>query len=180
MFATQAEAKHFLVERIVAQAVGEGRPLSSREQRLLQASASDPDSLANSEDAEADADVQFESRVAGLLRRSYRADVKTDAKSRGTYRDAYARLAEGDHYVLVMVEQAIGPRLRRRGVVAKAGMFLLLVVPGAIAFLFAVALAWGLVSNPPHDARDLAVPAIVALVFAAFGLLLGGLWWREH
>lgn len=180
VFATQSEAKHFFVERLVAQALGEGRPLSSQEQRLLQVSVSDPESLADIDDGADVSDSEFESRVAGLIRRSYRADVKANAESEGVYRDAYARLAEGDHYVLVMIEQAIGRRLTRRGIATKSGMFLLLVVPGVVALLFAIALAWGLISNPPHDARDFSVAAIVAFVFGGFGLFLGALWWREH
>ena len=180
MFATQSEAKGFFVEKVVSRALSEGLPLSKQEQRLIRVSVADPDSLTDLHDAAGEAaEREFESRVSGLLKRSYQADLQTSPDARNLYRDAYAKLAEGDHYLMVMIEQAIGRRLLRRGLAARVGMFVLLIVPGVVALLIAAALGWGFITNPRHGADN--PQAIVAgLMFLGFGVFLAALWWRER
>jgi len=180
LFATQSEAKGFFVEKVVSRALSEGQPLSKQEQRLLRVSEADPDSLTDVQDAESEAaEREFESRVSGLLKRSYEADLETNPDRRNLYCDAYAKLAEGDHYLLVMIEQAIGRRLLRRGLVARVGMFVLLIVPGVVAFLMAAALGWSFITNP-RRAADPPEAIIAGLMFLGFGVFLVTLWWRER
>ena len=57
-------------------------------------------------------DEEFEAKVTGLLERSYRQDVAASGGAHNTYREAYAVLRQGDHYLLVMIKRALGRRLR--------------------------------------------------------------------
>ena len=109
-FATQTEAKRFLVSRVIEQAQAEGVPLSDAEVHMLSWSESDPDFEPNVEMAEAP-DVEdgiFEPKIAGLIRRAYDRDCDRDSQAKLMYRDARQKLDEGDHYIVVMVEQALG------------------------------------------------------------------------
>ena len=56
-------------------------------------------------------DEDYEAKVAGLLERAYKRDVAHDSAARDTYREAYTRLNQGDHYLLVMIERALGRQL---------------------------------------------------------------------
>ena len=182
MFTNQQDARRFFIERIMAQAVAEGCPLTDVERRMLSFSESDPESAIERLDgAHVDAaNGAYEKRIAGLLRRSYRAARKTQDSSAALYPAAYESLAEGDHYLLVMVEQALGPRAAGPvGVVAKAGLFVLLVIPGAVASFMGVALAWGMTDGRAGDARQVWFLGTGALVFIAFGVYLIRIWLRE-
>ena len=55
---------------------------------------------------------QYETKVAGLLVRSWKRDTKADSNAADLYREAFAVLSQGDHYVLVMIKRALGPQLR--------------------------------------------------------------------
>jgi hypothetical protein len=181
-FATQSEAKRFLIEKIVAQAVAEGTPLSRAQQWMLSFSESDPHfvvdhQLVEEHEAEID-DNAYETKIAGLLKRSYQREVASSTAARGLYRAARARLAEGDHYLLLMVDQALGPVSPGRIVSGPIG-FLFLVVPGAIGIAIAVGLAWALLKRG-FSAREATDVATVAVMLAVGGVYLMWLWIRER
>jgi hypothetical protein len=116
MFATQAEAKRFFVERVLAQARTEQVRLSPAEQGMLSWSESDPEFKADPALVEQLAaelsDEEYEAKVAGLLERSYQRDVTSDSSARDRYREAYAILTRGDHYLVVMIRRALGRHVR--------------------------------------------------------------------
>jgi hypothetical protein len=107
-FTTQAEAKRFLVSRVAEQAAREGLGLSGAERHMLSWSESDPDFTPQPELVEAlsseMSDEQYEAKVSGLLRRAF--DVAGELEQ-SLFREAQAKLKEGDHYILVMAEGAI-------------------------------------------------------------------------
>ena len=109
-FATQTEAKRFLVSRVIEQAQAESVPLSDAEIHMLSWSESDPEFEPNFELAEAPevAEDPFEAKVAGLLRRAHDRECGRNSQAKLMYREARAKLSEGDHYILVMVGQALG------------------------------------------------------------------------
>jgi hypothetical protein len=113
---SQGQAKRFFVEKILAQAVSEATPLSDAEQYMLSFSESDPEFVVNpalvDQLAEEISDEEYEAKVVGLLERSWTRDVASDDTARHSYREAYAVLSEGDHYLLVMIDHALGRRLR--------------------------------------------------------------------
>jgi hypothetical protein len=91
MFRTQAEAKRFFVSKVVGQARVESMTLSDAEQRMLSWSESDPDFVADPRLPEQLAakisDKDYETKIVGLLWRSFSADVErapegTEARSR--------------------------------------------------------------------------------------------------
>jgi hypothetical protein len=111
-FATQREAKRFFIERIAAQAKREGAPLSSDEEWMLSFSESDPDFDGDYDRAGAfDASVpasEYEAKIAGLALRAYQADFAADRSAYAEYKEAFNVLSQGDHYILIMLEQGLG------------------------------------------------------------------------
>ena len=116
MITSQGQAKRFFVEKIVAQAVADGQPPSEAERYMLSFSESDPEFVVDpalvDQLAEEISDEDYEAKVVGLLERSWTHDVQSDTTARDSYREAYAVLSQGDHYLLVMIDRALGRRLR--------------------------------------------------------------------
>ena len=84
---------------------------------MLSWSESDPDfkpdlSLAEALEAEIP-DDQYEGKVAGLIRRGYARSVASDHSMKNRYRAAYAKLSEGDHYILIMISRGLGIRVKK-------------------------------------------------------------------
>jgi len=117
MIQTQADAKRFFVVKVVAEAKAQGLELSDAEQRMLSWSESDPDftpdpALAERLAAEI-SDAEYESKIARLLAGAFQRDIAVGgAAAKESYREAYAVLKQGDHYLLVMIDRALGRRLR--------------------------------------------------------------------
>jgi hypothetical protein len=113
---TQTEAKRFFVDRVLEQARSEHVGLSKAERQMLSWSESDPDFAADPRLVEQLAaeisDSEYERKVAGLLERSYARDVAADRNARSRWREAYSVLSQGDHYLLVMIKQAVHRYLR--------------------------------------------------------------------
>jgi len=117
-FASQSQAKRFFIDRIAEQARREGQPLSADEEWMLSFSESDPDFDADFDRVAAFEAVipasDYEAKIAGLARRAYQADSAASPSAYAYYKDAFAVLSQGDHYLLVMLEQGLGwspPRL---------------------------------------------------------------------
>jgi hypothetical protein len=116
VFTSQGHAKRFFVDKIVAQAVTEGAPLSDAERQMLSFSESDPEfavdpALVQKLQAEI-SDEDYEAKVAGLLERSWKRDVETDSNSGSLYREAFTTLSQGDHYLIIMIERGLSRHLR--------------------------------------------------------------------
>jgi hypothetical protein len=79
---------------------------------MLSISESDPDCVVNpvlaDQLAEEISDEEYEAKAFGLLERSWTRDVASDDIARHSYRKAYAVLSEGNHYLLVMIDRALG------------------------------------------------------------------------
>ena len=58
-------------------------------------------------------DEEYEKKVKGLLARSFRADVSGDPTAAARWKQASELLHKGDHYILVMLDEAVGSRLKR-------------------------------------------------------------------
>ena len=116
MFTSQGQAKRFFIEKIVAQAQNDGTPLSDSERQMLGFSESDPECVVNPDVVEKlqreISDEDYEAKVARLLERSWNRDVETDSTARDVYKHAFSVLSQGDHYLLLMIERAIGRHLR--------------------------------------------------------------------
>ena len=116
MFESQGEAKRFFVEKIAAQAVREGHPLSDNERWMLSFSESDPEFVVDSARVsalEAEIyDAEYEEKVAGLAKRACAMDIKSDPGALTTYREAYRVLSRGDHYILVMLDRGLSRLLQ--------------------------------------------------------------------
>ena len=116
MFTSQGQAKRFFVDRIVAQAATDGIPLSEAERQMLGFSESDPEyvvdpALVDRLEREI-SDDDYEAKVADLIRRAWKHDVESDPNARETYREALAVLNESDHYILIMIDRALGREWR--------------------------------------------------------------------
>jgi hypothetical protein len=116
VFTSQGQAKRFFVDRIVTQAATEGRPLSDAERQMLSFSESDPEFVVDPglvERLQAEiTDEHYEAKVADLLQRAWKHDLASDPHARERYSEAFGVLNQGDHYVLVMIDRALGRELR--------------------------------------------------------------------
>jgi len=112
---TPDEARHFFVQKIVAQAEREGVSLSANERRMLDWSEVEPGCESDPELAEALAteisDEAYEEKIRRLLEAAYQADIGADARAKDAYRDAYSVLKRRDYYLLIMIKEALGRRL---------------------------------------------------------------------
>jgi hypothetical protein len=119
IFADQVEAKRFFMDRVSLQAEKERIPLSGAEKYMLGWTETEEGFEIHQEyiDAfrEETSEPAFEEKVRSLLGSAYEADVSADRDMRETYRNAYKTLREGDHYILVMIDESIGRKLRRWG-----------------------------------------------------------------
>ena len=117
MVRTQSEAKRFFVDKVVARARVERVPLSDAERQMLSWSESDPDFIVDArlpqQLASEMSDEEYEKKVVGLLDRSFVADVEVSPERADHWKQAAAVLHEGDHYILVMLDEAVGGRLKR-------------------------------------------------------------------
>ena len=122
MFTTQGEAKRFFVEKVVEQAAFEGVHLSQAERAMLSWSESDPELTLSADEAHAlvgdlkaeMSDEQYESKMSALLVRAYERDGQLGDSSKDRWEEAYSKLNEGDHYIAIMLDQALGRKLRKR------------------------------------------------------------------
>lgn len=116
MVRTQSEAKRFFVDKVVARARAEQVPLSDAE-RQISWSESDPDFIVDPglppQLASEMSDEEYEKKVVGLLDRNFAADAEVSRERADQWKQAAAVLREGDHYILVMLDEAVGGRLKR-------------------------------------------------------------------
>ena len=114
---TKDEARRFFVDKVVAEADRSGVTLSANERKTLDWSEVEPGCVADPRVAEAlsqeMSDEAYEAKICRLLEAAYEHDVAADASAKAAYRGAYSVLKQGDYYLLVMIDEALGPRLRR-------------------------------------------------------------------
>lgn len=190
MFTSQSQAKAFFAEKIVAQARAENQPLTDAEEWMLRFSESDPEfesDPAREEQFEAEtSEAEYEAKIARLLRRCYQRDVEADNAVRALYRNAYATLRQGDHYLLSMIERALGPSFQSTGpgsefwrVVTSIGLFVVLVVPGSVALLMAAGVAW-VGFREAQSTKEIVVSVLGPVFLVGIGYYLIYLWRRER
>jgi hypothetical protein len=115
---TASQAKRFFSDRVVHQASIENVPLSKAERKMLFWSESDPewegsDALDATTALSAEmSDDQYEAKITGLLKRAYEAECAADGQAKGRWQAAAAVLNSGDYYISIMVNDAIGSKLR--------------------------------------------------------------------
>jgi hypothetical protein len=134
-FSTERDTKEFLVGALVREAARQGRPLTDIERKMLYFSETGwtPDDMAEvaeTFDREYD-QAKYERKIAELAKAA-RIQMGEDGSA---WSGAVKRLAEGDHYLLVMIGQAgnQGPgALTWRGVVAVLAILIALVALQAV------------------------------------------------
>ena len=116
MIRTQTDARRFFIEKVLAEARHQGVAFSDAEQQMLRWSESEPDSIGDPDLAERlsaeISDEDYESKVSALLKAAFERDLESDKHVLEEYRRAHALLSQGDHYILVMIDRALGRRLR--------------------------------------------------------------------
>jgi hypothetical protein len=137
-FATAREAKEFLIGKIAEQAQLTGIPLSDIERKILYFTETDwtlPDIAEVNEAFERDYDrQQYEKKVVKIVRQlRARRDIRADDSD--LWRAAVDKLRKGDHYLLVMLEEA-GALGRPRGDLLK------LLASGLAICAVLLAIAW--------------------------------------
>lgn len=106
-FQTERLAKEYLVERIDAEAQREQVPLSEIERKMLYFTESGwtlPNILEVNAEFERDYDdEEYELKIAGLVREIDKQNETTGGDEQSKWDDAIVKLAEGDHYLLVLI-----------------------------------------------------------------------------
>jgi hypothetical protein len=117
MFKTQTDAKRFIIDKVLEQAKIEGVNLSEVERYNLSWSESDPDFKPDyylSEALETEIGIdKYEAKVASLIKHAFERDVAAHFDAKSLYREVYAKLNEGDHYIIVMMKSALGLKLSK-------------------------------------------------------------------
>jgi hypothetical protein len=94
----------------------EGVPLSDAERKMLSWSELDPDFVVDPQLPEQLAseisDEEYEKKITGLLARRFAAEVGAEPAAEVQWKQAAEVLQQGDHYILVMLHEAIGSRLK--------------------------------------------------------------------
>jgi hypothetical protein len=115
-FGTETEARRFFVEKIVQQAQREGLSLSDDERQMLLWSESAADSVADPAMAQRLAaeisDADYESKIVEILKGSFDRDTAANPGAKEVWAAALALLRRGDHYILVMINEAVGRHLK--------------------------------------------------------------------
>ena len=114
---TEDQARRFFIDKLVAEADRSGVALSVNERKTLDWSEVEPGCIGDPAVAEAlsheISDESYETKISRLLKAAYDHDLAADAGAKAAYRDAYSVLKQGDYYLLIMIERALGRRLRR-------------------------------------------------------------------
>ncbi len=112
---SESTAKAFFVDNIVQQAEREGMPLSKAQRYMLSWSETDPSFVVDMELSEqCEAEIpqpDYEKKIKGLIERMYKRDIETNKDLKATYKEAYKTLKQGDHFILIMIGDAIGSKL---------------------------------------------------------------------
>jgi hypothetical protein len=115
MFHTPIQARQFFEDRIIQQADVEGAPLSADECLMLKWSESEPDSIGDLALAERLAgeisDDDYQEKIAGLLTRSYAADVAREPRTKEAWADAFRAVQRADYYIGIMIDRALARQL---------------------------------------------------------------------
>jgi hypothetical protein len=113
---TRADALHFFVAKVVSEAERQGLALSDAERKMLRWSEVEPGCvsgpMATAELAGEVSDDEYEAKISRLLEGAYERDIASDDGTRDAYKRAYSVLKAGDYYLLVMIDRALGRRLR--------------------------------------------------------------------
>lgn len=118
-YLSQAPAKQFFISKVVNQAQQEGVNLSKAEKYMLGWSESDPSFVADNDlNEQFEKEItqeDFEKKIQALIKHAYEKDISNDKDMKNTYRTAYKSLKQGDHFILIIVGEAIGLKLRKCG-----------------------------------------------------------------
>jgi len=118
-YISQASAKQFFIARVVSQAEQEGVNLTKAEKYMLTWADGEPsfamDYDLNVQFEEETSDEAFEEKIRTLIKHAYEKDISKDKDMKETYRTAYKALKQGDHYILIMINDAIGSKIRKWG-----------------------------------------------------------------
>ena len=95
----------------------EGLALSDAERQMLYWSESDPEFKADPKLVEQLAsemsDEDYEAKIAALLQSAFAADSAIDSRAPAVWQQARSVLKQGDHYILIMIDRAVGTKLKR-------------------------------------------------------------------
>ena len=104
-FTTVAEAKDFLVDKVVAEAQIGGVAMSQAERKMMYYSVLEKTIADEVADQFPDYDPDYEAKISGLIRSAY----KRNEADRVEIKAAIKKLKSGDHYLVIMADEALNP-----------------------------------------------------------------------
>lgn len=109
-FRTTRAAKDYLADRIAEEAVRQGSPLTEIEQKMLYFTQSGGRQtemmLLNSEFERDYNEVEYESRIGGLVHAIYMREDRASEHDRESWNDAVASLTDEEDYLLILIDAA--------------------------------------------------------------------------
>lgn len=119
-FADRDDAKEFLISRIAAEAHRQGSLLADLEKKMLLWTESYPIRGIRPEElgklhedfSKQFNDAEFESRIAGLAKSAF--ESQESSVGRESFQSAFQYLEKEDHYINIMLQSALGPKLRKK------------------------------------------------------------------
>lgn len=104
------QAKDYLISQVVEEALLENVPLSEVERRMLyfsetEETPADMLDLNDRFDGEYDTPT-YEKKISGLLHNAFQRVTRENPQGEHRWKEAISELRKGDHYILVMVDQA--------------------------------------------------------------------------
>ena len=107
-FPSQREAKQFLANKIAAEADRQGSPLTDIKKRMLLFCEQEPETVTGlPADAIENTGEEYEMKITSLLKAAYEREKDISGEGQN-YKDAHAKLQEGDHYISVMAQPVLG------------------------------------------------------------------------
>ena len=167
-FITVRDAKQYLIDRIVAQADQDGIPLTDVERKVLYFSETGwtlPDMMTISREFDETYDQnEYESKIGQIVRRIH--ERSHDNGDDGNWDEAVERLADEDHYLLVLIDSnsSIHGELSRREIVG----FTLVGVALMVAFLLILSTFDLRGKNPPVLRVILESTILAAILLCAY------------
>lgn len=118
-FSNQFKAKKFFVDKVIDQARKDNVPLSEAEKYMLNWTEVEDgfhiDDKLSEKFYEETTDEQYEIKIRTLLKNAYKRDIRLNSEMKEVYRSAYRAMKKNDHYILIMIREAFGSKLKKWG-----------------------------------------------------------------
>jgi len=120
-FDTPNDAKEFFILKIIEQAERDNISLSDLEKKMLEfTSERESEYLDMNKEFEKQYDTEeYERKIISILKKVYKWDIRMQKNKKTksiqkSYKNAFEVLSREDHYILIMIELALGRKVKKK------------------------------------------------------------------